>query len=50
MAMDGNGQRDRDLKAMNGLTSMDSDSMVMDGMGDVNGRRGGTSMDGAMAP
>ena len=50
MAMDGNGQRDRDLKAMNELTSMDSDSMVMDGMGDVNGRRGGTSMDGAMAP
>jgi len=30
-AMDGNGRRDRDLKAMDRLTAMGSDSTVMDG-------------------
>jgi hypothetical protein len=29
--MDGNGRRDRDLKAMDGLTAIDIDSTVMDG-------------------
>ena len=62
VAMDGNGWRDRDLKAMDGLTAMnsDSDSTVMVGAAgcqwtawwDVNGRRDGSSMamDGAAAP
>jgi hypothetical protein len=61
-AMNGNGwrRRDRDLKAMDGLTAMGSDSTVMDGAvghqwtvrRDVNGRRDGSlmAMDGAAAP
>ena len=58
--MDGNGRRDRDLKAMDGLMAIDSESTVMDGVagrqwtaqGGVNGRRDGslTAMDGAAAP
>jgi hypothetical protein len=31
MAMDGNERRGRDLKAMDGLTAMESDSTMMDG-------------------
>ncbi len=59
-AMDGNGRRNRDLKAMGGLTAMGSDSTVMDSVAghqwmvrrDINGRRDGSfmAMDGAAAP
>ena len=58
--MDGNGRGDRDLKAMDGVTAMGSDSTVMDGAAgrqwtvrrDVNGRRDGSfmAMDSAAAP
>ena len=58
--MDGNERRGRDVKAMDGLTTMDSNSTVMDGVAggqrtarrDINGWRGGslTVMDGAAAP
>ena len=49
-AMDGNGRRDRDLKAMVRLTAMGSNSTVMDGVAgrqwtvrrDVNGRCNGS--------
>ncbi len=59
-AMDGNERRNRDLKAMDGLTAMGSISTVMDSAAgrqwmvwqDVNGWRDGSStvMDGAAAP
>ena len=58
--MDGNERRGRDVKAMDGLMAIDSESTVMDSVagrqwtaqGGVNGRRDSslTAMDGAAAP